>query len=61
MSARIARRQTFPVACHAYLRVIPTRLTPVLSESAALQQYAVGQDLRQSLYRATRRHSTASV
>jgi hypothetical protein len=35
------------------IRVIPTRLTHVLSESAALQQYAVGQDLRRSRYRAT--------
>jgi hypothetical protein len=42
LTARIAWMHTFPVACHACLRVIPTRFTRVPSESAALQQYAVG-------------------
>jgi hypothetical protein len=42
LTARIACVYTFPVACHAYLRVTPTRLTHMPSESAALQQYAVG-------------------
>jgi hypothetical protein len=61
LDARIASMRTFPVACHAYLGVIPTRMAPVICESAALQQYAVGRDLRRSHYSATRRHSTATV
>jgi hypothetical protein len=60
-NARTACMQTFAVACPAYLRVIPTLLSPVLSESAARQQHAVGQDRRRSHYSATRRHSTATV
>jgi hypothetical protein len=56
LNAQSARMQTFPDACHAYERVIPTRLTPVLSKLAALQQY----DLRRPPYRATRRHSAVT-
>jgi hypothetical protein len=57
LNAQIARMQTFHVAYHAYERVRPTRLTPVLSDSAALQQY----DLRRPRYRATRRHSAVNA
>jgi hypothetical protein len=45
LNAQITRMQMFYVAYHAYERVILTRLTPVLSDSAALQQY----DLRRHL------------
>jgi hypothetical protein len=57
LNAQNARMQTFHVAYYAYERVITTRLTPLLSDSAALQQY----DLRRPPYRATRRHGAVTA